>query len=86
MQSFKMTEALIAPVYKDSKSTKQLGSAAIPDFGWGHPPPKAKSSSTSSSSATHAHRLIDVLKLVVLPLAKQPILHRKHMWTIQWDG
>lgn len=82
MQSFKMTEALIAPVYKDSKSTKQLGSPAIPDFGWEHPPPKAKSSSASSS----AHLLIDVLKLVVLPLAKQPLLHRKHMWTIQWDG
>lgn len=74
-------KALTDPVYKDSKVNKRLG-ALISYLGGGTP----KTTSSTSSFATCPHPLIHALKQLMLPLAKQPLLHRKHMWTIQWDG
>lgn len=85
VQSIKMTEdkakALIAPVYKDSKATKQLGSADIPYLGGG----TAKLTHSPPPKLVPILSLIHVLKRG-LPLAKRPLPQCKHMWTIQWDG
>lgn len=91
VQSIKMTgdkaKASIAPVYMDSKVTKQVGSSDILYLDGGTPSqPLHPPAPSTSYSTTCPHPLTHGLKQLGLPLAKQPLLHGKHMWTIQWDG
>lgn len=91
-QSIKMTEdkakTLMAPVYMNRKVTKQLGNDDTPHLGWGTPQsnPLTTSSATCSHPTSATSRGTFYPCLLPLLMAKQPLLHHKHMWTTQWDG